>query len=232
MSAAKYLFPVGLVLIALGAAGSTKRRRGGGITMEPIDITGDPGMPPDDTIDPWSVPEGDTVLPKDGPPLPPIVEGPGNDPEIVALHNEMDGYFASRGVLDRATARQVTLLPKAPANRRYSIPDRRYWENMAATLAVLKETGLGDLKLRGYRPPWYNEKVNGSANSTHQWFSAVDIRRGEGTSMREIHDAAKWLWDNKSRDLNMGIGVYQNNIHIDTRRPRRAKWGSKKDILS
>lgn len=173
------------------------------------------------------------AMPRAARPLPPLLEGPQDLPEVARLLKEMDAYFEKCGVLDRATAADVTLLPGAPADRRYSIPDRRYWENMVCILRLLKETGLGALNLRGYRPTWYNQARKGSANSTHQWFSALDIRRSGDTSMREIHQAAKWLWDNRSAEHKMGIGVYANNIHIDARRPRvRGRWGSRKHLLS
>lgn len=171
-------------------------------------------------------------MPRASAPLPPLLEGPKDRPEVAELLREMDAYFEEAGVLDRASAVNVTLLPAAPLARRYSIPDRRYWENMVCTLRLLKETGLGAVSLRGYRPPWYNKRQKGSSTSTHQWFSALDIRRSGDTSMREIHEAAKWLWDNRAAEHNMGIGVYGNNIHIDSRRPRtRGRWGSRKALL-
>lgn len=65
MSVAKYLFPLGLLAVALGAAGSTRRRKKG-IVMEPIDIT-----PGDEPRDPY-VPD----------PLDPIDWGASVDPGI------------------------------------------------------------------------------------------------------------------------------------------------------
>lgn len=172
------------------------------------------------------------ILPRVAAPLPPIFEGAEDDPEIVRLLAEMDACFAAAGVLDRARAIDVTRLPRAGSRRRHSIPDKRYWSNMIHLLGLLKETELGEVSLRGYRPRWYNEQVNGSRTSTHQWFSALDIRRAGDTSMRQVHEAAKWLWQNRSLEHNMGIGVYAGNIHIDSRRPsRRARWGSRKALL-
>jgi len=211
----------------------------GGTTPPEPDLALDAGAgsqdpDPIEDFDPFAVPEDSVVLPKQGPPLPPMWEGAYDDPEIVALHNEMNAYFAAAGLGDSGLAEDLTVLPKAPVYRRYSIPDRRYWQNMLYTLLMLKESGLGDMaiKMRGYRPPWYNEAVGGKKNSTHQWFSGVDIRRGPGTSLSDLYDAAEWLWENRAKAYNMGIGMYQNNIHVDTRRPKkRTKWGPKKGRL-
>lgn len=229
-----------VVALAAAASGGGSRRRKGPTTFiefeDPDTVVGDtedPGVLPDPTFDPSVMPVDSVVLPKDGPPLPPVAEGVEGDPVIADWHAQMNAYFASMGVLDQATAEEVTFLPKA-TEIDFAVPDPRYWENMVVTLLMLKETNLRDrdLDLRGYRPAWYNEATGGSDNSTHQWFSALDIRPRGNTSMGEIFDAAQWLWDNRSRDANMGIGVYNNNIHIDARRPEgRAKWGSRKDIL-
>ncbi len=172
------------------------------------------------------------VLPRTGQVMGPIAEGNANDPEIADLHRQIDDYFRQLGVDDLATAEMVTFLPKA-TEIDYAIPPPEYWQNMAYTLEVLRRTGLdlkNDVEIRGYRPPWYNKAVGGASGSTHQWFSAIDLlpRR---VGVRRLHDEARKLWRNHRNEDDLGVGMYRGNIHVDARRGRPAKWGSKKDLL-
>jgi len=170
-----------------------------------------------------------TVLPRAGEPLPPVAEGDAMD--VADWHAEMDNYFADYGVGDMATAAMVTYLPKA-TEVDYSIPDPAYWENMAYTLNVLRQFGLDlgvDAEVRAYRPPWYNKAVGGAPGSTHQWFSAIDLWP-RTIRVGRLHDEARRLWQDRSIH-DVGVGMYKNNIHVDTRRGRSAKWGSRKNLL-
>lgn len=191
-----------------------------------IDLGADPDEPP---AGKGADMDGNTILPRAGEPLPPVAEGDAMD--VADWHRDMDDYFASQGVSDVATAALVTYLPKA-TEIDYAIPDPAYWGNMAYTLGVLRDTGLvlgEDVEVRGYRPPWYNKAVGGSAGSTHQYFSAVDLWPKK-VRVSRLHDEAKRLWADRHTH-ETGIGMYGNNIHVDTRRGRPARWGSKKSLL-
>jgi len=213
-----------VLALAMGRGGG---RGGGGGTDLGLDLGADPDEPAPSKG--WTTSVGGAVLPRAGDPLPPVAEGSALD--VARWHADMDTYFYQQGVGDQGLAARLTYLPKA-RDVEYAIPDPRYWENMAYTLAVLRGAGfdLDAVETRGYRPPWYNEAVGGAPGSTHQWFSAIDLWP-KATSVGRLHDLSGDLWAARRQADELGIGMYTNNVHVDTRRGSPAKWGSRKHLL-
>jgi len=66
-----------------------------------------------------------------------------------------------------------------------------------------------------YRCPKHNKAVGGVDNSQHVSGMAADIRV-IGMTPDEVHRVAKWFF--------VGLGLYDNFLHIDIRKGKRAFW--------
>lgn len=68
----------------------------------------------------------------------------------------------------------------------------------------------------GYRCPKHNAEVGGVWNSQHVYGKAADVQTPDGSTPRELADAA----DVAGAD---GIGVYNWGVHVDVR-GEKARW--------
>ncbi len=172
------------------------------------DIPGDPG---------W-IPSGVGEPPRA------LIAGPASDPEIAALLAEIDDMLDSAGVGKYTSAKELTVMPKAPG-RPFAIPPRALWPNIIPTMQriqELRETLGYPLIFRGYRDPSYNKAVGGASGSLHQWFSGVDmyVKDGGTTRKRQLGRETAKLYLKYGTQDNMGFGAYgeptPSNTHIDT----------------
>jgi uncharacterized protein YcbK (DUF882 family) len=158
----------------------------------------------------------------------PMYEGPADHPDIVALLQEMDDYFASAGIdTNVIDAWEVTRLRKF---HRTAIPPREFWPRMAATIKyvfmpIRRQLGEEIVITSGYRTPEYNAFVGGAKGSRHQWFEALDMHTPPGLENQQAILAADLFLRYGDR-LNMGLGIYgspgnASNIHVDTGHKKR-----------
>lgn len=172
----------------------------------------------------------------------PIAVGMPDDPEIAELLDEMDILFHDMGVdLDVVDARQVTTMPKAPGQP-VAIPPKAWWPNMAQTIVwgfqpIREALGL-PIKVRGYRPPDYNEAVGGADCSRHQAFEGLDLyvesAHSSPAARRELAQLGAKLFIDHGKALQVGFGSYgyphPSNIHIDVGHERRTWRDADKHI--
>jgi hypothetical protein len=90
-------------------------------------------------------------------------------------------------------------------------------------------TTCGLRVVSGYRPRWYNTRINGAPASQHMAFKALDLSpvNGElGHFMRVAQFAVSSLRESMRR---VGFGRYDTFIHIDTGRTRFTWWDNRSE---
>lgn len=146
--------------------------------------------------------------------------GEDKDLKLEELQLYMDKY----GV-EYFSAREVTYLRR---EEDHVVPPKRLWDNMIVTARcadiIRRSWGGPILVYSGYRPEWYNDRVNGADGSQHLFFKALDLapQNGEVESFRkfmrkEAHRLRKELL------YNLGVGYYSWGCHIDTNAKNRAR---------
>lgn len=117
------------------------------------------------------------------------------------------------------------------------IPDKLLW-NILPTIRVLQE--VRDWYERpiiinsSYRSPSYNKLVNGSKNSLHLEYNALDFTVADKKDLKKLYLQLD-IWDKEHhfkflpKAGSMGLGFYENRfIHMDTRatlkRVSPARW--------
>lgn len=122
------------------------------------------------------------------------------------------------------TGKIVTLKP----------PPAKMFGNILPTLEIAEwlRDRCGPLLVNsGYRDPEYNDAIRGEPDSLHMRFNALDLRSPK-ISPRELYETVtKHL-----KAGQMGIGLYDGFIHIDTRsvlcKPTPARWNESKFKLA
>lgn len=128
---------------------------------------------------------------------------------------------------------------------RISVPPESLWAGMIPTLRLaeyIREGWKEDIAMRGgdpttcglrvvsgYRPRWYNTRINGAPQSQHMAFKALDLSpvNGEiGHFMRVAQYAVSSLRESMRR---VGFGRYDTFIHIDTGRTRFTQWDNRSE---
>lgn len=169
-----------------------------------------------------------------------LLEGKAG-PAVDQLHAELDDYLRRAGIdTGQVSAADLTWLP---ASQKYGIPPREYWPNIVPTARIVEELNrrMGyNLAIRAYRPPWYNAKQRGSKNSTHQWFSAVDLRvppeveDNRTAEKRRLAEETVRVFVELGDEYQIGMGVYgantPSNVHVDTMHSRRT-WEEAQDWI-
>jgi hypothetical protein len=169
-------------------------------------------------VGPW----GDAYDPPEA-----IAVGKRGDPEIESLLTEMDDEFRSRGVnLSWIDAAEVTVMRKTAGY--HAIPPREYWPRMIATILwvfmpIRRALGSPIVITSGYREPGYNAAVEGSEDSRHMYFEALDMV-AEDTNRQAMVSAGIYVRDGEN--LRMGLGIYGTDraatrIHVDTGHDQR-----------
>ena len=205
----------GALVVAAAAGGSSSSAGGGGAGLSPA--PGPPAGP-------------DVQAPGVGDPPDPIIVGQRDNPEVAALLEELDQYLRNAGIsTDLLSADDLTRLPQWS---RQGIPPRSLWPNIVPTARLYQELRARmrqPLSVRAYRPPEYNELVNGAERSQHQWFSAMDVRVPSSVATsdlrRELALQGARLYLELGEPFQIGLGVYgantPSNIHIDAGYQRR-----------
>jgi hypothetical protein len=221
---------LGLLLLA----GGGKKSSGGGAGM-PAGSGPDRFNPKSNNSEDYLSSELSGQYPQEGVPMNPEIAGDPGDPALQSYLDALDRYLQFEGIdLNVVNAVDLTTMPRAPGDP-VAIPPMDLWPNIIPTvklyLRLRDRLGL-PMNVRGYRPPDYNDAVGGSDRSTHQWFSALDIRIDEGANTRDNRyrmgiEAAK-LYEDFGIPLDMGFGIYgedvANVVHIDTLRNRPTTW--------
>lgn len=171
------------------------------------------------------------------------ISGQPDDPEMSSDLESLQLYMDYEGIDPSiVSAVDVTTMPKAPGDP-VAIPPFDLWPNIITTiklyLLLRQRVGL-PMNVRGYRPPDYNEAVGGSDRSTHQWFSALDIRldpeAATTENKRRLGDEAAQIFKLYGDVLNMGFGIYGSNaanvVHFDSMRASPATWEDADEWLS
>jgi len=209
---------VGGALVVAAAAGSSSLSSGGGGSGGGLSPAPGPPAGPD------------VQAPGAGQPPEPIIVGQATNPEVGALLAELDQYLRNAGIsTDLIDAQELTRLPKWS---RQGIPPRSLWPNIVPTARLYQELRARmrqPLSVRAYRPPEYNELVNGAERSQHQWFSAMDVRVPSSVATsdlrRELALQGARLYLELGEPFQIGLGVYgantPSNIHIDAGYQRR-----------
>lgn len=128
---------------------------------------------------------------------------------------------------------------------RISVPPESLWAGMIPTLRLaeyIREGWKEDIAMRGgdpttcglrvvsgYRPRWYNTRINGAPSSQHMAFKALDLSpvNGEiGHFMRVAQYAVSSLRESMRR---VGFGRYDTFVHIDTGRTRFTQWDNRSE---
>lgn len=132
-----------------------------------------------------------------------------------------------------------------PGEPRISVPPESLWPGMIPTLRLaeyIRDAWKDDIMMRGgdhttcglrvvsgYRPRWYNTRINGAPASQHMAFKALDLSpvNGElGHFMRVAQYAVSSLRESMRR---VGFGRYDTFIHIDTGRTRFTWWDNRSE---
>jgi hypothetical protein len=118
-----------------------------------------------------------------------------------------------------------------------NIPVNLLW-NILPTIRVLQELRSWYEKPiiinSSYRSPSYNKLVNGSKNSLHLEFNAIDFTVDDKKDLKKLFLQLD-IWDKEHhfkflpKQGSMGLGFYENRfIHLDTRatlkRVSPARW--------
>jgi hypothetical protein len=91
----------------------------------------------------------------------------------------------------------------------------------------------------GFRPPDYNEAVDGAKNSAHIRAAAFDAEvhpdYKSSSTTRQMHEESARLWLENPDEL-AGLGVYFGRVHLDVHHPDglgRRSWpdGDRKDTV-
>lgn len=93
----------------------------------------------------------------------------------------------------------------------------------------LRDAVNAPLRIRAYRPPNYNRRVNGADKSRHMFFCAMDLRCEPHMVATLKREACKLMVANGKRH-EIGLGLYNNSIHIDAGWRRRS-WGPDRDLI-
>lgn len=79
----------------------------------------------------------------------------------------------------------------------------------------------------GYRTEEYNRSIGGALNSQHVQGRALDLHPMSGGTLRELQRAALKA---RAAGLIVGIGYYDDFVHMDTREGRPATWYGSRTI--
>lgn len=94
-------------------------------------------------------------------------------------------------------------------------PPLELWGNIIPTLRVLdkvREHYGKPIRINSsYRSPDYNKSIGGAKDSMHMKFSAIDFSLAE-----PLIEVYRWI-DSLPESDTLGLGIYDNFIHIDTR---------------
>ncbi len=115
--------------------------------------------------------------------------------------------------------------PKHPGFGLNSLPPPEFWPNIVPTIIVadrLREASGGPLTiLSAFRNSGYNEAIDGSKQSQHVKFTALDVRSKVWTPAQ----CFDWLRkDRAAGGFVGGLGAYETFTHIDCR-GTNATWG-------
>lgn len=105
---------------------------------------------------------------------------------------------------------------------RYVVPPVDLWPRIIPTLRVAESLRkvLGPLHVvSGYRCHEYNELVGGAQRSQHVQFRALDLRPVD-TDVTYLQVCARLL-DEVDLGVDLGVGLYDSFVHIDTGFRRR-----------
>lgn len=99
-------------------------------------------------------------------------------------------------------------------------PPKRMAKNIGPTLAIADEIRdeWGDevIVLSGYRSPLYNEIINGSSDSQHIYFRALDLKPANGKISDFIELTQNVVDKRRQEGKVIGRGLYNSFVHIDT----------------
>lgn len=114
--------------------------------------------------------------------------------------------------------------PSSEAFELNELPPLYLWPEIVATIKVAdglrKRLGSPVFILSAYRSEAYNEAINGSANSRHLYFNALDLR-SNAVAPAEMMRVLQSM-----RDEGLfigGLGLYSWGVHVDTR-GENATW--------
>lgn len=118
------------------------------------------------------------------------------------------------------------------------VPEPRLWPSILPALRILDRFRhyLGEpvQGVSGYRLPWYNAQINGSANSYHMHNCAIDFSYKARTKSNEIDASIFYRFYRSLYEVKGdGIGVYDSFIHLDvglarhTAKGRALRWYSR-----
>lgn len=132
-------------------------------------------------------------------------------------------------------------VPKSCEHVRFSIPPKKYWNNLKSSLILLEKLHQNEYFktytiTATYRNPELNRCVEGAKKSKHLQNFAVDfhILNPKETHKADSQKLQKKLcdfWRKEGKRYKMGFGVYGNNrFHIDTQSYRT--WGKDYTVKS
>ena len=156
------------------------------------------------------------------------------DPKLLKEYQQFFASFmkAPPPLMELVTNRNF--VPKNCEYKRFSIPPKKYWNNLKSSLLLLEKLHQNEYFksytiTATYRNPELNTCVDGAKKSKHIQNFAVDFHI---LNPKETHKADSErleqklcdFWRKEGKQYRMGFGVYGNNrFHIDTQSYRT--WG-------
>ncbi|MFC4291597.1 hypothetical protein ACFOWX_04120 [Sphingorhabdus arenilitoris] len=150
-----------------------------------------------------------------------------NTKNVAALEN----YFAERDVahiLPIAELLRSDVRWKKCGADPFSVPPRKYWPNMVATLKLVQREIipiLGPVEaVSVFREPSINTCIKGASKSFHLRFFAIDMQPVGKMDRPVLIQKLCTLHRSKGKSAQMGLGIYRGTrFHIDTAGYRN--WG-------
>lgn len=109
-------------------------------------------------------------------------------------------------------------------------PPQSMWGHIVATALLadkIRDAWQEPVRVvSGYRSREYNAKVGGSKKSMHMEFRAMDLTPANGQVAMFTAIAEQIVAAERRAGLNIGLGLYDTFIHIDTSAPtgRNRTW--------